>query len=87
MRRVITNPQLVLKTHFKSISKEDNFFFYQNEYYGDFNNPICDEVNVDWHCPPTYYVYFDDDDNVDNDIINNNNNGSVDIIDALLLIT
>jgi len=47
MRRVITNPQLVLKTHFKSISKEDNFFFYQNEYYGDFNNPICDEVNVD----------------------------------------
>ena len=26
------------------------FFFYQNEYYRDFNNPIYDEVNVDWHC-------------------------------------
>jgi len=55
------------------------------EYYRDFNNPICDEVNVNWQFPPMYYVYFDDDDNMDDDVINNNNNGSAYIIDALLI--
>jgi len=55
------------------------------EYYRDFNNPICDEVNVNWQFPPMYYVYFDDDDNIDDDVINNNNNGSAYIIDAFLI--
>ena len=65
------------------MSREGNFiilFFYQNEYYGDFNNPIYDEVNVNWYCPPTYNVYFDDD-----DIINNNSNCSYNIIDVLFI--